>query len=191
MNGDDNFSDKATLGIQIYIYSGMTLSNVVFRPMLTLADVEDQTYEPYQGKDITTDLTLRAIEVSSTDDYNLEKDGKYYIADTLDWDDGYKITRRVRRLELNGTEASWESVGTTIEGKYRIVYRDENLPSYADLGVENFVKGCVTSNLFPESVGSTNQPYYGNETIAFHATQHWLAMHSETYNTLVERWSLL
>lgn len=48
-------------------------------------------------KTITTGLTLRAIEVTSSDDYNLVKAGKYYITDTLDWDEdnGYSITRRI------------------------------------------------------------------------------------------------
>ena len=76
--------------------------------MLTLEDA-DQTYEPYQHTDVTTDLTLRAIEVASTDNYNLVKDGKYYIADTVDWseDEGYQITRRVGTFELDGTETGW------------------------------------------------------------------------------------
>ncbi len=51
---------------------------------------------------ITTNLTLRAIEVSATDAYNLVKDGKYYVADSVDWseDDGYVLTRRIGRLSL-------------------------------------------------------------------------------------------
>lgn len=92
----------------LWVANGTTLNNVTIHPMLTLADA-DQTYEVNQHTDVTTDLTLRAIEVSSTDDYNLERDGKYYIADTIDWseDEGYKITRRVGTFELDGTETGW------------------------------------------------------------------------------------
>ena len=72
-------------------------NNFTFRYSIELASVTDTTYEPYQHTDVTTDLTLKAIEVTSSDDYNLERDGKYYIADTVDWseDKGYQITRRV------------------------------------------------------------------------------------------------
>ena len=90
--------------IRIVIASGVTANNLTFRPMLTLADA-DQTYEPYQHTDVTTDLTLRAIEVTSSDDYNLERDGKYYVADTVDWfeDRGYEITRRVKQAVVDGS----------------------------------------------------------------------------------------
>ena len=69
--------------IRVVIASGQTVNNLVFKPMLTLEDA-DQTYELYKHTDVTTNLTLRAIEVSSTDNYNLVRDGKYYIADTVD-----------------------------------------------------------------------------------------------------------
>lgn len=94
--------DKHIFKIFVSVTSGATLNNVTIHPMLTLADA-DQTYEPYKHTDVTTDITLRAIEVSSTDDYNLERDGKYYIADTVDWseDEGYKITRRVGHMLLS------------------------------------------------------------------------------------------
>ena len=84
--------------------------------MLTLADA-DQTYEPYQHTDVTTDLTLRAIEVASTDDYNLVRDGKYYIADTVDWseDDGYVITRRVGEVVIDGSTPIASISGNTAQ----------------------------------------------------------------------------
>lgn len=94
--------------IRIVIASGVTANNLTFRPMLTLVDA-DQTYEPYQHKDVTTDLTLRAIEVASTDDYTYERDGKYYIADTVDWseDRGYEITRRIGHGILSDFITGW------------------------------------------------------------------------------------
>lgn len=51
---------------------------------------------------ITTDLVLRAIEVTSSDDYNLVRGGKYYIADSVDWseDDGYVLTRRIANASI-------------------------------------------------------------------------------------------
>ena len=80
-------------------------NNFTFRYSLELADVTDTTYEPYKYKDIITDLVLRAIEVTSTDNYNLVKDGKYYVADTLEKiDGGYQITRRIGEVTYDGSE---------------------------------------------------------------------------------------
>ena len=114
VDGDDFYDDGALIGVQIYISSGCTANNLVFKPMITLADVEDsdyEHYEPYQHTDVTTDLTLRAIEVASTDDYTYERDGKYYIADTLDWseDKGYEITRRIGHGILSDFITGWSA----------------------------------------------------------------------------------
>lgn len=97
LDGDDYSSEEVNLALQIQITSGTTCNNLVFKPMLRLASVADATYEPYKHTGITTSQTLRSIEVTSSDPYNLVKDGKYYIADTIDWDelDGYTLTKRV------------------------------------------------------------------------------------------------
>ena len=117
-----------TTTIGLYFLANDVETNCKVKVMLTLADV-DQTYEPYQHTDVTTDLTLRAIEVASTDDYNLERDGKYYIADTVDWseDRGYKITRRVKEIIYNGTE-SW--LTNTLSGNRRAFFINlsDNVP---------------------------------------------------------------
>lgn len=97
--------------LNLYVPSGSTC-NFTIRPLLTI--VNDNNYLPYQSKTITTDLTLRAIEVTSSDDYNLVKDGKYYVADTLDWDEdnGYSITRRIGEWLLDGSEDENYMIGT-------------------------------------------------------------------------------
>ena len=109
LNGDDYFDDKVQFQISIIIRNGATVNNVTFKPMLRLVSVADATYEPYKHTDITTSQTLRSIEVTSSDPYNLVKDGHYYIADTIDWDevDGYTLTKRVNVGTLNGTEQGW------------------------------------------------------------------------------------
>lgn len=110
-SGDDNFTDKVRMNMLIRIASGTTVTNLAFKPMLTLADVTNQTYEPYKATEVTTDLTLRAIEVASTDDYTYERDGKYYIADTVDWseDEGYQITRRIGHGILSDFITEWSA----------------------------------------------------------------------------------
>ena len=124
-NYDYTFTTANSLGLMnmgLYFAPGDVESNCKVKVMLTLANA-DQTYEPYQHKDVTTDLTLRAIEVASTDDYTYERDGKYYIADTVDWseDRGYEITRRIKEIIYNGTEA-WNT--NALSGNRRAFFRN-------------------------------------------------------------------
>ena len=119
--------------IRIQIFSGQTVNNLVFHPMLTLADA-DQTYEVNQHTDVTTNLRLRAIEVTSTDDYNLVRDGKYYIADTVDWseDRGYEITRRVGEVVYDGSEdEAWTRVMNNTKNVHTFYSKPEN-PLHTD-----------------------------------------------------------
>ena len=45
--GDDYSNSEVRLGVYIYIYSGVTLNNVLFKPMITLASVTDSDYEHF------------------------------------------------------------------------------------------------------------------------------------------------
>lgn len=113
-------SDENTLryGVRLVVRSGRTVNNVKVRPILTLAD--DVNYKKYEHTDITTNLKLRAIECESTDNYNLVEGGKYYIADTLQWDEdkGYTITRRVATEIFDGSTDEVISLWNT-ESAYR------------------------------------------------------------------------
>lgn len=92
-------------GIQIWMQKDAVFNNLQLRVMLRLYDTTD-VFEPYKHTDITTYQTLRSIEVTSSDHYNLVKDGKYYIADTIDWDevDGYTLTKRIGEVTLTSAE---------------------------------------------------------------------------------------
>ena len=89
----------------VQVFQGKAVNDLLFTPILYISSIVDSTYESYKSADITTDLTLRAIEVSSTDDYNLEKDGHYYISDTVDWDEdnGYVLTRRIEERIIDSS----------------------------------------------------------------------------------------
>lgn len=131
---DVNSNEYDNIGIAIsFGNAGITVENVTVYPMLRLADVTDSTYEPYQKHDITTDLTLRAIEVTSSDAYNLVRDNKYYIADTLDYseDNGFVVTRRVGEYEVLGTEG-WNYVGDA--GSKRVYIAQSSLGISAKSG---------------------------------------------------------
>lgn len=89
-------------GIQIWMQKNAVFNNLQLAVMIRRYGTDD-VFMPYQKTDITTDLTLRAIEVTSSDNYNLVRDGKYYIADSVDWseDDGYVLTRRIAHEQLS------------------------------------------------------------------------------------------
>lgn len=97
----DNDASSYALTLNIIVKSGTVFSSpVVFKP-----EVREVAREP-----------LRSIEVTSSDPYNLVKDGHYYIADTIDWDevDGYTLTKRIVEYQFDGTE-NWhiDEAGTS------------------------------------------------------------------------------
>lgn len=94
--------------IQVWMNTGDVYNNLVMAWQIERGDTATDL-EPYHSVNQSTDLTLRAIEVTSSDSYNLEKDGKYYIADTLDWGEanGFKVTRRIGTFTLDGSEDGW------------------------------------------------------------------------------------
>ena len=111
--------DKFGFGIQVE--SGFTVNNLIFEPMLRKADIEDDTWEPYKESVITLSqpIELRRIEVSAEDDYTYEKDGKYYIADTIERvDGGYKNTQRIGVRVYDGVnnKATYYSTTTGADG---------------------------------------------------------------------------
>lgn len=70
-----------------------------------------------ESDSVTSNITLRAIEVASTDDYNLVSGGKYYVADTIDWDgEGYVLTRRVRRISFTSNFQNYSAPGDGGQG---------------------------------------------------------------------------
>ena len=48
-NGFTPLTDVFTSGVWLYVKNGTTLTNESFYPMIRLADIEDNTYEPYVG----------------------------------------------------------------------------------------------------------------------------------------------
>lgn len=96
--------------IQRWMSTGDVYNNLVMAWQIERGDTATD-WEPYQSVQQSTDLTLRAIEVTSSDSYNLVKDGKYYIADTLEWSEekGYQITRRIKNVILADVITGWSS----------------------------------------------------------------------------------
>lgn len=78
--------------------TGVTVDNLVFKPMLRLASVADNTFEPYKSTtaDITTGLPLRGIPVSSGGNY-IGSNNQEWICDTIEHVYG-KNAQAVKRI---------------------------------------------------------------------------------------------
>lgn len=155
-----DFSSIAKFRVMMSVSAGKSVSNLTIKPMFTLGEVSDTSYKPYKSVQQSTDLTLRAIEVSSSNDYNLEKDGKYYIADTLDWseDNGYVVTRRVEHLDFDST---WYSISFDESGKFFTYYLPNDKPvspnftfatNWAKTNSNRFIEGAIATTS-PETLG--------------------------------------
>ena len=68
LNGDDYSQDNVHLGFFIKIKSGQTVSNLLFKPMIRLASIKDDTYEPYAKTNI--ELTKDKAEQKEVNDIN-------------------------------------------------------------------------------------------------------------------------
>lgn len=98
-------TEDTQIQIQPVIAAGVMTVNVsnvgfiVFKPMLQLGSKVTE-YEPYKTSVITTSsIKFRAVEVSTLDNYTYEKDGKYYVADTVEKTvDGYQLVQRIGEI---------------------------------------------------------------------------------------------
>ena len=99
-------NDGGSLKVTIRIEGGATVSNLVFKPMIRLASIEDDTYEPYTEQTLTLNRVLRGIPLGQTIPdviksspahmdgvYWDEKTQKYYIGDTEDGVNGVYVQR--------------------------------------------------------------------------------------------------
>lgn len=127
--------------------NGGKATNLKLKISIVQADVEDTSFESYHSTQIMTDLSLRAIEVTSSDKYNLEVDGHYYVADSLDWseDRGFELNKRIGSVDLGDFD-------------YGI------LPSYNAFQTEipnilndNYTKPMAISDAFVYFTGSMSQ----------------------------------
>lgn len=159
---------------RIMIYPNYTLTNAVFKPQLELGEATE--YEPYKKSTVSVAFTGRAVEVDANVDYTYEKDGKYYIADTIERvDNGYVSKQRILHLVFNGTENGWATNNTNQEGTNRLIYSNSIIPSYTDLNVKNWSKVLICSHM-QQCLSSSTQPFNGVETIALHNNQHTLQL---------------
>lgn len=93
--------------VSILVRKGVTVSNLVFYPMLRPAAVLDETYEPCvtQSMSIATPNDLLGIPVASGGNYT-DSNGQQWVCDEIDFARGVYIQRIARKV-FNGTEEGW------------------------------------------------------------------------------------
>lgn len=75
--------EKNQRGAYIVVSSGATLDNVVFKPMIRRADVDDDAYEPYQESVATLSEAVTLHGINDVKDRIVQKDGALCIERNL------------------------------------------------------------------------------------------------------------
>ena len=113
-SGSNSFSFSASdiadkwYRLAIRIFTGVTLNNLVFKPMIRLASDTDATYVPYHHE------TANAENLFAVED----------IEDTQDIITG-KVTRRTEAVVSDGTTPTGRYVGTVGEGNIIVKVRED------------------------------------------------------------------
>lgn len=117
-NGKDGFAHEYSNGgvfdftnaggiynVALVIVKGTTVSNLTFKPMLRLASIEDDTYEPYTKQTLTA-LTPNGLPGIKVTDASLatytDADGQMWCSDEIDFESGVYIQRiLVETVKMN------------------------------------------------------------------------------------------
>lgn len=86
----------------VVIYEGVTVNNLVFRPMIRLASIENGDFETYTDQAVTIPHALPGIPVTSGGNYT-DADGQEWICDEVDLKRGVYV-QRFKVVTLTGDE---------------------------------------------------------------------------------------
>lgn len=114
-------TEETIISINITIGKGKTISNVKFYPMIRLASVKNDVYEPYVRKDITalTPGGLPGIPVSSGGNYT-DANGQQWICDEVDLERGVYVQRIGKFTYIGSSSEAWgKSTGTAADRFYK------------------------------------------------------------------------
>jgi hypothetical protein len=84
--------DGELISITLYFANLDQNNNVTFYPMVRLASVADERYEPYQGATVNVSITLPGIPVTSGGNYT-DESGQQWICDEVDLERGVYVQR--------------------------------------------------------------------------------------------------
>lgn len=191
-----DFANTSEYNIQKSYYGGLSIEKIcgaveqnglpapdspVEIQNVDFTEVKTENNDKTKSSTAKVAFTGRAIEVSESDAYTYEKDGKYYVADTIEkTDTGYQLVQRVLHLVFDGTE-EWETWPTNATGK-RMAHRHSKLPAYADFG-NSWIKVLECSHM-QQCLSESTQPFYEYETIALHRKDPVIQLYASKYQDL-------
>ena len=154
--GETKFTAKnEAFSSVVVIYEGITVSNLVFRPMIRLASIENGDFETHTEQSVTISHTLPGIPVSSGGNYT-DANGQRWICDEVDLARGVYV-QRVKQQTLTGADSEvWSEYNNNeSQGLSFVCWSDD------------FAIGFNTSicNKFKNEKGSWGAPFIGRTGI--------------------------
>lgn len=187
------FTNKsAGFNFAICIFKGYTVNNLVFKPMVQIADVPEDTYEPYHGAtaNITSALPLCGIPVESGGNYT-DKNGQQWAVDYVDFKKGI-VVRNCRRVSFNGSEdwivnsSASHSAGTDNRQRYRLALPEELKALYDPNKYTADTPSRIICNKYPTVPSS--QTWFNQTGIATSLTAGYIAVYDEERSTSISEW---
>lgn len=120
-------TEETYIAINPTIGAGQTVSNVKFYPMIRMASVKNDVYEPYVRKDITalTPGGLPGIPVSSGGNYT-DANGQQWICDEVDFEKGVYVQRVYRQTYTGSSNEAWGKSNATAKDRFYTRYMVSN-----------------------------------------------------------------
>lgn len=132
-------SDDCTgLLFRIVVPNGTTVSNLVFYPMIRLASIEDDTYEPYTKQSIPISRALPGIPVTdaSLATYT-DTDGQMWCADEVDFERGVYVQRVRKKAVENISENSIKTLSNGLKWEFGTSVLDSALQNTREKSYQN------------------------------------------------------
>lgn len=157
-------NDTEDFNVSIIVKSGVTVSNLTFKPMIRLASITDDTYEPYTA--VTAEL-----------DEEYELNGINGIYDEIDLERSVKIQRFGVQVFKGLDSEGWYAMASRNSEHYRLYTR--NYP------VKNVDAIYSVANMLCDryKVTTSSQTYNENTGIAVEAGNHYIYIYDDIYNT--------
>ena len=113
-----SYPDVSQFVVSIRVMSGVTVSNLLFAPMVRLAEIEDDSYESYKKiQTLPVTRTLPGIPVASGGNYT-DENGQQWVCDEVDFERGVYV-QRIENIMYDGTE-TWLKSGDSITCYVRV-----------------------------------------------------------------------
>lgn len=194
---EDMFSEDGYvyIGSQTYMRAGDVYNDLVLSRQIEL-NSDATEYEPYKESTALISFIGRAVEVDADADYTYEKDGKYYIADTIEkTDTGYQLVQRIGEGVFDGSsdENWWKSGENTAVDEFTLVL-DGFKPPYSNMICSHFIydrdsnKTGTFRNYYSDAWTYPHQVYfmfseYGTTTIE--AFKEWISSNPITIHYIL------